>query len=210
MSVLVTVGTDHHPFDRLVDWVDAWAAAHPEVDVFVQHGTAPAPAVAAGAPLIQPDELTARMDAAVAVVTHGGLSSIMETRAAGFLPLVVARDPERGEHVDGHQQRFTVFQEERGRIRLLRTEAELHAALDQALTDPSTVRLPPTSTDVSAAVAEVGGLIEHTVRTWDPGETSRRLELAVGRDLQFVRINGTLVGGLVGLLLYTISRLAGY
>ncbi len=57
---------------------------------------------------------------------------------------------------------------------------------------------------------EVGALIEHTVRTWDPEETSRRLELAVGRDLQFVRINGTLVGGLVGLLLYTISRLAGY
>ena len=57
---------------------------------------------------------------------------------------------------------------------------------------------------------EVGGLIEHTVRNWDPGETSRRLELAVGRDLQFVRINGTLVGGLVGLVLYTVSRLAGY
>jgi uncharacterized membrane-anchored protein YjiN (DUF445 family) len=57
---------------------------------------------------------------------------------------------------------------------------------------------------------EVGGLIEHTVRSWDPGETSRRLELAVGRDLQFVRINGTLVGGLVGLLLYSVSRLAGY
>ncbi|HEU4524936.1 MAG TPA: DUF445 domain-containing protein [Gemmatimonadales bacterium] len=57
---------------------------------------------------------------------------------------------------------------------------------------------------------EVGALIEHTVRTWDPGETSRRLELAVGRDLQFVRINGTLVGGLVGLILYTASRLAGY
>ncbi len=57
---------------------------------------------------------------------------------------------------------------------------------------------------------EVGGLIEHTVRSWDPEETSRRLELAVGRDLQFVRINGTLVGGLVGLLLYTVSRVAGY
>ena len=57
---------------------------------------------------------------------------------------------------------------------------------------------------------EVGALIEHTVRSWDPEETSRRLELAVGRDLQFVRINGTLVGGLVGLLLYTASRLAGY
>jgi uncharacterized membrane-anchored protein YjiN (DUF445 family) len=57
---------------------------------------------------------------------------------------------------------------------------------------------------------EVGRLIEHTVGAWDPGDTSRRLELAVGRDLQFVRINGTLVGGIVGLLLYTVSRLAGY
>ena len=57
---------------------------------------------------------------------------------------------------------------------------------------------------------EVGRLIEHTVSNWDPDETSRRLELAVGRDLQFVRINGTLVGGLVGLILYTVSRLAGY
>ncbi|MBA3316670.1 MAG: DUF445 domain-containing protein [Gemmatimonadales bacterium] len=57
---------------------------------------------------------------------------------------------------------------------------------------------------------EVGRLIEHTVSNWDPRETSRRLELAVGRDLQFVRINGTLVGGLVGLILYTASRFAGY
>jgi uncharacterized membrane-anchored protein YjiN (DUF445 family) len=54
---------------------------------------------------------------------------------------------------------------------------------------------------------EVGQLIAHTVSSWDPDETSRRIELAVGRDLQFIRINGTLVGGLVGLLLYTVSRL---
>lgn len=56
---------------------------------------------------------------------------------------------------------------------------------------------------------EVGGLIAHTVSSWDPEETSRRLELVVGRDLQFVRINGTLVGGLVGLVLYTATRLFG-
>ena len=54
---------------------------------------------------------------------------------------------------------------------------------------------------------EVGSLIATTVSSWDPEETSRRLELVVGRDLQFVRINGTIVGGLVGLLLYTASRM---
>ncbi len=54
---------------------------------------------------------------------------------------------------------------------------------------------------------EVGQLIAHTVSAWDPDETSRRIELQVGRDLQFIRINGTLVGGMVGLLLYTIMQL---
>ena len=54
---------------------------------------------------------------------------------------------------------------------------------------------------------EVGQLIAGTVSRWDPDETSARIELQVGRDLQFVRINGTLVGGLVGLLLFTLSRL---
>jgi uncharacterized membrane-anchored protein YjiN (DUF445 family) len=53
---------------------------------------------------------------------------------------------------------------------------------------------------------EVGQLIAQTVSSWDPEETSRRIELLVGRDLQFIRINGTLVGGLVGLLIYTVSR----
>ncbi|HUF35058.1 MAG TPA: DUF445 family protein [Gemmatimonadales bacterium] len=56
---------------------------------------------------------------------------------------------------------------------------------------------------------EVGSLIAATVSSWDPVETSRRLELVVGRDLQFVRINGTLVGGLVGLVLYSATRFFG-
>jgi len=54
---------------------------------------------------------------------------------------------------------------------------------------------------------EVGQLIAQTVSSWDPEETSRRIELLVGRDLQFIRINGTLVGGLVGLLIYTVTRM---
>jgi uncharacterized membrane-anchored protein YjiN (DUF445 family) len=54
---------------------------------------------------------------------------------------------------------------------------------------------------------EVGRFIADTVRGWDPEETSRKIELAVGRDLQFIRINGTIMGALVGLLLYLVGRL---
>lgn len=54
---------------------------------------------------------------------------------------------------------------------------------------------------------EAGSLISNTVAEWDPVETSRKIELQVGRDLQFIRINGTLVGGLVGLILYTVAQL---
>ena len=53
---------------------------------------------------------------------------------------------------------------------------------------------------------EVGQMIAQTVSSWDPQETSRRIELLVGRDLQFIRINGTLVGGLVGLIIYTVTH----
>jgi uncharacterized membrane-anchored protein YjiN (DUF445 family) len=54
---------------------------------------------------------------------------------------------------------------------------------------------------------EVAALIADTVAAWDPDVTARRIELAIGRDLQFIRINGTLVGALVGLALYTLAYL---
>lgn len=54
---------------------------------------------------------------------------------------------------------------------------------------------------------EVGELIASTVRRWDPVATSQRIELAIGRDLQFIRINGTLVGGLAGMIVYLIQKL---
>jgi uncharacterized membrane-anchored protein YjiN (DUF445 family) len=55
--------------------------------------------------------------------------------------------------------------------------------------------------------SEVADLIAHTVASWDPDMTSRRVELAIGRDLQFIRINGTIVGGLAGMLIYLISKM---
>lgn len=53
---------------------------------------------------------------------------------------------------------------------------------------------------------QFGNLISSTVGNWEGKELSRKLELEVGKDLQFIRVNGTIVGGLVGLIIYTIAH----
>ncbi|WP_344686022.1 DUF445 domain-containing protein [Saccharopolyspora taberi] len=60
---------------------------------------------------------------------------------------------------------------------------------------------------VSNYRAEITTLITDTVERWDAEETSRKIELQVGRDLQFIRINGTVVGALAGLAIHTVSQL---
>jgi uncharacterized membrane-anchored protein YjiN (DUF445 family) len=54
---------------------------------------------------------------------------------------------------------------------------------------------------------DVADLVGSTVQRWDTEETSHRIELQVGRDLQWIRVNGTVVGGLAGLVIYTIAQL---
>ncbi len=58
----------------------------------------------------------------------------------------------------------------------------------------------------SAGGREIAALIATTVQRWDAADTGRRMEQQVGRDLQFVRINGTIVGGLAGLLLHVVAE----
>lgn len=56
---------------------------------------------------------------------------------------------------------------------------------------------------------EITRLIASTIEQWDGDETADRLELLLGRDLQFIRINGTVVGGLAGLAIHAVGQLAG-
>nr|WP_081288455.1 DUF445 domain-containing protein [Mycobacterium asiaticum] len=60
---------------------------------------------------------------------------------------------------------------------------------------------------VSQYGVEITAIITETIERWDAQEASRRIELHVGRDLQFIRINGTVVGALAGLAIYTIAQL---
>ena len=57
---------------------------------------------------------------------------------------------------------------------------------------------------------EVANLISQTIESWDPQSTSERIEIQIGKDLQFIRINGTVVGGLAGLGIHSISELVAH
>ncbi|HSV67802.1 MAG TPA: DUF445 family protein [Mycobacteriales bacterium] len=60
---------------------------------------------------------------------------------------------------------------------------------------------------VDAYRAELADLVTGTVRSWDTEQTSQKIELQVGRDLQWIRVNGTVVGALAGLVIYTVAQL---
>ncbi|GIV91240.1 MAG: hypothetical protein KatS3mg055_3758 [Chloroflexus sp.] len=53
----------------------------------------------------------------------------------------------------------------------------------------------------------IGEFVTQIIHSWDTAEVTRKIELQFGRDLQFIRINGTIVGGLVGLIIYSIAQL---
>ena len=80
----------------------------------------------------------------------------------------------------------------------IRTDAQLRGKLDKAAAEVAVFT-------VSRYGAELTAVITHTIERWDGKEAARRIELHVGRDLQFIRINGTIVGGLVGVLIHALS-----
>ena len=57
---------------------------------------------------------------------------------------------------------------------------------------------------------QIVGIIAETIERWDGEEAADKIELMVGKDLQFIRLNGTIVGALAGLAIYTVSQLLFY
>ncbi|HET6937696.1 MAG TPA: DUF445 domain-containing protein [Nocardioides sp.] len=82
----------------------------------------------------------------------------------------------------------------------LTSDAALRARLDGLAADAAVFVVDRYGDEVTA-------VITHTIERWDGREAARRIELHVGRDLQFIRINGTVVGGLVGVLIHAVSLL---
>jgi UDP-N-acetylglucosamine transferase subunit ALG13 len=132
--LFVTVGTDHHPFDRLIDWIDDWMRTRQaDVRCFVQSGTSRAPRHAEAAAYLTHEQMEAKVAEARAVVSHGGPASIMLCRHAGKTPIVAPRRGPLGEHVDDHQLVFSRRLAADDAIVVVETKDDLERAVADAL-----------------------------------------------------------------------------
>jgi UDP-N-acetylglucosamine transferase subunit ALG13 len=169
VRLLVTVGTDHHPFDRLVRWVDGWLSTQDpsRVHAVMQFGTSQPPQHADGLALVGRDEMAGLLADADMVICHGGPATIADARKAGLLPIVVPRESGRHEHVDDHQVLFTARLGEAGLVRLVRAEQDLRQAMDLTLDDSATWRLSGAShlaaDDATSAAAAIGRVVGQLV-----------------------------------------------
>ncbi|WP_283139103.1 glycosyltransferase [Rhizohabitans arisaemae] len=176
--VFVTVGTDHHRFDRLMDWMEVWLddPGLAGVRCVIQHGASRPVAGAECHEFLPHDRMREMFSLATVVVTQGGPGSIAESRAAGRLPIVVPRIPELGEVVDDHQLRFARHLAERDRIALAETGGTLFAHLDGALTNPAGYTVEPGTDETGEAVARFAGLVDSLLRDKSSRTRSRLTE----------------------------------
>lgn len=176
--VLAAVGTDTHPFDRLIDWLEEWyAGTTGQVSMVVQYGRSRPPAIPGAVDFLEHDALQRAMARAAVVVCHGGPATILEARQHGHLPIVVPRDPKLREHVDDHQQRFVRRLAAAGMVALCESRESFTSALDLGVRQPSAYAVPVNRDrrEAQAAVATVGRIVDEliaarrrrrTVRWW--------------------------------------------
>jgi UDP-N-acetylglucosamine transferase subunit ALG13 len=163
--IVVLVGTDHHPFDRLVGWINDWLEQHPAVieSAFIQSGTASLQPRCAGSELLDVGKLDQLLDDADVIICHGGPASIADAWRRGQIPIVVPRLRRLGEHVDDHQVDFCLKFAELGRVRLAQEAAVLAELLAEAMADLAGFRTSGPQPAVDAAVARFGALVDELI-----------------------------------------------
>jgi UDP-N-acetylglucosamine transferase subunit ALG13 len=130
--IFVSAGTDHHPFDRLIDWSERWLSERP-VSCLIQVGTSRPPVRGRWVDYLPHQEVERAVGAATAVVCHGGPGTITLALHFGTRPIVVPRQQALGEHVDDHQMLFARRLAAAGEIDLAETEESFREALDTAV-----------------------------------------------------------------------------
>ncbi len=128
--IFVTVGTHEQPFNRLVEYMDNWAAEHDE-DVIMQTGFSTyKPKHCEWSKLYPYSRMVELVEKARIVITHGGPSSFIMPLQVGKIPIVVPRKKEFDEHVNDHQVDFSkAVAERQGNIIVVENIGELAGVL---------------------------------------------------------------------------------
>jgi uncharacterized membrane-anchored protein YjiN (DUF445 family) len=235
LAEVVADGAHHHVVDLLVDEAHRWLAANADTfyDVVAERAPWWAPQTLNEKVI---GRLHAELLAWLEDIrddpdhrTRLALDELLEDLADGLLhdPETIARMERFKERVLAHPQVTTTvvslwnalrrsllaaLAEEEGELlrwarrevvdlgRTLKQDAGLRARLDERAAGLAVFL-------VQRYGREVTRVITATIQEWDGREASRKIELHVGKDLQFIRINGTLVGGLVGVLIHTVEVL---
>ncbi len=164
--VIVSVGTDHHEFHRMIEWMDAWSPKS-DVQVMIQRGTSKASESWESRELIPYKELLSLFGSATVVVSHGGPSTVMDARYCKKLPIVLPRNPEFGEHVDHHQMEFAQHLDRNNVALVVDSMEQLHEALDRALANPKSMEIDATDGAIEGVV-EFANVLDHLLETATP------------------------------------------
>ena len=170
-KIVVSLGTDHHKFDRLVDWVDDWIDQRDgPVECLIQHGSSRVPRSAKAVERMPRTELLVLYGQADVVLVQGGPGSILDARKVGRIPIAVPRRPELDEVVDGHQKVFTHAMVRQGNAIMAESYSALVEELERAIADPASVATSPrvARADLAARNLEAAILADGTVplRLW--------------------------------------------
>ena len=121
---------------------------------------------------------------------RGLASEAWETAKTGLLSALA--DPQSGLRVRAADALVDIGER-------LETDAALQARVDGWVIDAAVFVVERYRHDIASIITD-------TVQRWDPAETTEKIELMVGRDLQYIRLNGTIVGALAGLAIFTIAH----
>jgi UDP-N-acetylglucosamine transferase subunit ALG13 len=179
--IFVTVGMDHHPFHRLVRWIDAWHEGRDDVRCLVQYGASEAPSRCAGQQFLSYQDLEATLAKAAVVICHAGGGTPMMCRWLGKRPVLVPRRHELGEHVDDHQIVFARALAQQGHAFVPDDERAFRDILDGILRGENAAVLSEAETPAIGTAARFVTLVDDLLTSRPPRRRSARAEARSSR-----------------------------
>lgn len=191
--MVVSVGTDSHPFDRLIhaveEWIGSWSGFRSRpVDLWVQHGHSAAPARGTAVSTVDRQELFERFTTADVLVTQVGPGTILDANALGRRPIVVPRRHHLGEHVDDHQVTFGRFMSDNGAAWLAMEVEDIHALMTRMADEPAMGTMPPRARSTEETALRLEQEVAAAVTAARaPGTTLRRFAAYFGNSRRDAR-----------------------